>query len=64
MEFAIIVLPYKFVTFRLVGWIEETVIDDPTMVLDMTLLPVILENTMAPLVMVDPVSDERVAVLP
>ena len=65
MEFAVMVLPYKFVAFRLVGWIEEAVTDDPTTtVLEMILLPVTVENIMAPLVMEEPTRDERTTEFP
>lgn len=64
MEFAVMVLPYKFVAFRLVGWIEEAMIDVPTTVLETTLFPVMVENTTAPLVIVEPTSDETAIVLP
>jgi hypothetical protein len=58
------VLPYKFVAFRLVGWIEEAVIDVPTTVLETTLLPDMVENTTTPLIIEEPIIDERITVLP
>jgi hypothetical protein len=57
------VLPYKFVAFRLLNEIEDAVKDVPTIVLDTTLLPVIVENKIVPLIE-EPTSDEIVRVLP
>jgi hypothetical protein len=57
------VLPYKFVAFRLLNEIEDAVKDVPTIVLDTTLLPAMVENAMFPLIE-EPTSDEIVRVLP
>lgn len=63
-EFAVIVLPYKFVAFKRLKEIEDAVTDVPTAVLEATLLPAMVENKTVPPTIEEPTSDEIIRVLP
>ena len=61
--FAVIVLPYKFVAFKLVNIIDDAVKDVPVAAIETRFLPEMVENAMFPLIE-EPANDEIARVLP